>query len=81
MVTDRTKADCKVAFALIKNIKTDILIADCPYDTNEIVEYTKNNSIEIVILPKSNRKLKINFEDSLRSCRHIIANAFLAFKH
>ena len=63
IVTDGTKADCKIAFALIKNIKTGILNANRAYNTNYIVEYAKND-IEIVILPKSNRSLKRN-EDVL----------------
>ena len=61
MVADGEKANCKVAFALIQDIKTDILIADHTY----IFEYAKNNGIEVVISPKSNRKLKRNFNDSL----------------
>ena len=61
-------------------MKTDILIADRAYDMNDTVEYTKKNSIEIVISPKSNRKLKRNFDGSLSSRRHIIENTFLIFK-
>ena len=80
MITDGTKTDRKVAFALIKDIKTNILIADRAYDTNDIVKYAKNNGIEIVIPPRSNRKLKRNFDDSLYSCRYIIENTFLSFK-
>ena len=76
MVADGEKANCKVAFALIQDIKTDILIADHTY----IFEYAKNNGIEVVISPKSNRKLKRNFNDSLYSCRHIVENTFLSFK-
>ena len=63
IVTDGTKADCKITFALIKDIKTGILNANRAYNTNYIVEYAKND-IEIVILPKSNRSLKRN-EDVL----------------
>ena len=46
----------------------------------DIVEYDKNNGIEIVIFPKSNRKLKRNLDNSLYYYRHIIDNTFLAFK-
>ena len=41
MITDRAKADCKVAFALIKDIKTDILVANCAYNTNDTFECAK----------------------------------------
>ena len=44
------------------------------------VQYAKNNGIEIVIPPKSNRKLKSNFDNYLYFYCHIIENAFLAFK-
>lgn len=67
LVTNRTKTDCKVVFALIKNIKTDIVIADRVYNTNDISEYTKNNSTVIVISLESNRKLKMNFDNYLYS--------------
>ena len=80
IVTDKTKTDCKAAFTLTKNIKIDILIADRTYDIDDIIEYVKNNGIEIVIHPKSNRKLKIHPDDSLYPCRHTIENTFLAFK-
>ena len=72
------KSDCKVSFALIKNIRIDILVNDRAYDTNDIVEYAKSNGIEIVILP--NRKLKRNFGDFLYPCHRIIENIFLTFK-
>ena len=36
MATSGTKAECKVIFALIKDIKTDILIIDRTYDINGI---------------------------------------------
>ena len=80
IVTDKTKTDCKAAFTLTKNIKIDILIADRTYDIDDIIEYVKNNGIEIVIHPKSNRKLKIHPDDSLYPCCRIIENTFLAFK-
>lgn len=72
IATDRTKANCKIAFALIKDIKTDVLIANRVCDINDILEYTKNKGIEIVIPLKSNRKLKISFDNSLYYYRHII---------
>lgn len=80
MVTDGTKVDFKVTFALIKYIKTDILIAYRVRDTNDILEYAKNNGTEIVNPPKSNKKPKKIFDNPLYYYRHIIKSTFLAFK-
>ena len=33
MVTDRTKTNCQIVFALIQDIKIDILVADRAYNT------------------------------------------------
>lgn len=58
IVTNGTKTSCKVAFALIKDIKTDILVTERSYNTNDTVKYAKNNDIKIIIPPKPNRKLE-----------------------
>ena len=74
------KADCKIAFALIKDTKIDILIADLAYNTNYIVKYVTNNGIEIILPPPYNKKLQRNFDDFLYFCWHIIESTFLASK-
>ena len=47
---------------------------------NDIIQYAKNYSVEIVISTKSNKELKRNFNDSLYFGCHIIENTFLSFK-
>ena len=37
IVTDRSRADCKDAIHLIKNINAKLVFADRAYDTNEIL--------------------------------------------
>ena len=58
MVTNGTKTNCRVSFSLIRDVKTDILIVNRTYGIDNIVEYTKNDGIEIVVPLKSNGKLK-----------------------
>ena len=57
MLTDRAKADCEVAFALIKDIEIEIF-ADRGHGISDIVEHGKDNGIEILIPLNSQRKLK-----------------------
>ena len=55
IVTERTRADCKEAINLIKNIDAKLLFADRAYDTNEILFYIAKRNIKAVIPPKRNR--------------------------
>lgn len=60
-------------------LKTDTLVAArAPY-TSDIVKYVKKNGIEIIILPKSNRKLKRKFDDSLCSYVAILLKTLFLF--
>ena len=55
IVTEGTRADCKEAINLIKNIDARLLFADRAYDTNEILSYIAKRNIKSVIHPKRNR--------------------------
>ncbi len=69
----------KVSLDLIKKIKLDALFGDRAYDTNSIINYAKKLGIKTVILPKSKRKSKQNFDSALYHLRHIVENTFLKF--
>ena len=56
IVTDSTRADCKEAIPLIRNLPCKVLLADRGYDTDEIIECAKNSGIQPVIPLKKNRK-------------------------
>ena len=70
----------KVSLDLIKKIKLDALFGDRAYDTNSIINYAKKLGIKTVILPKSKRKSKQNFDSALYHLQHIVENTFLKFK-
>jgi len=58
----------------------DMLLADRGYDTDEIVNYCKENGIEVVIPPKKNRIVQRDYDDYIYKIRHLVENAFLKLK-
>ena len=58
IVTEGTRADCKEASKLIQDIVAEYLLADKAYDTEEIIKKAEEQSMQIVIPPKRNRKSK-----------------------
>ena len=54
--------------------------ADRGYDSDEIIEYAKNQGIQPVIPPRKNRKIQHNFNKTLYKKRHRVENAFLRLK-
>ena len=80
IVTDGTRADCKEAVKLLKNIDVKLLFADRAYDTNEILSYIARRNIKSVIPPKRNKLEQRGYNCKLYRFRHIIENTFLAFK-
>ena len=80
IVTEGTRADCKLALALIEGILAEYLFADRGYDTNEILEYARSMGIEVVIPPKKNRIVQREYDAFLYKYRHLVENAFLQLK-
>ena len=80
IVTKGTRADCKEAINLIKNIDVRLVFADRAYDTNEILSYIAKRNIKSVIPPKRNRLEQRDYNRKLYRFRHVIENTFLAFK-
>jgi transposase len=57
IITNGATADCSKAAELTDGIAAKYLLADKGYDSDEIVNSAKNNGIEPVIPPRSNRKI------------------------
>ena len=55
IVTEGTRANCKEAINLLKNLDAKLLFADRAYDTNEILSYIARRNTKSVIPPKRNR--------------------------
>ena len=80
IVTDGTTADCTQALELIADFRGGALMADKAYDSDEIVEQAEKPGMEVVIPPKSNRKVQRNYDKYLYKLRHLVENAFLHIK-
>ena len=57
-----------------------MLLADRGYDTDEIINFCKENGIEAVIPPKKNRIIQRDYDDFIYKLRHLVENAFLKLK-
>ena len=57
-----------------------MLLGDKAYDTNEIIEYCRENGIEVVIPPKKNRIEQREYDEYIYRLRHLVENAFLKLK-
>jgi transposase len=79
-ITDGTTADCTKAAELFENIEIANLFADKAYDTDAILAYCQIHEVKPVIPPKTNRKLKREFDSDLYKLRHLVENAFLHLK-
>ena len=64
---------------MLDGLSAETLLADCGYDTDEIVEAARQNAMQPVIPPKKNRKVQREYGKSLYKLRHII-NTFLHLK-
>jgi len=79
-ITHGTTADCTQALDLIRNLNASALMADRAYDTNDILDWLNERSIESVIPPKKNRTEQRSYDKYLYRLRHIVENTFLHFK-
>ena len=73
-------ADCTQVAELIKGIHAQALLADKGYDTDAIVSQAHAAGMEVVIPPKSNRKIQRSYDQYLYKLRHLVENAFLHLK-
>jgi len=80
LVTAGIINDCTKATELIENIDTNGLIADCGYDTNEIVSFAIDANMQVVIPPKKNRKEQRPYDEPVYKLRHLVENAFCVLK-
>ena len=75
-VHDITQAD-----ALLALVEPQALLADKGYDADHFVESLTARAIEVVIPPKSNRKVKRDCDFALYCERNIVERFFNTIKH
>ncbi|MDR2032024.1 MAG: transposase, partial [Azoarcus sp.] len=68
------------ALELIEGIEGQCLLADRGYDTDAIIGKAEEVGMQVVILPKKNRKVQREYDKHLYRQRHLIENAFLHLK-
>ena len=80
IVTDRSRADCKDAIHLIKNINAKLVFADRDYDANKILFYLNQRNIKPVIISKHNCQNHSDYAYKLYCFHHTTENTFLTLK-
>jgi transposase len=80
LVTAGTEADCTHGVELIEGINAECLLADKGYDTEVIIQAAEARGMKVVIPPKSNRRVKRDYDTHLYRQRHLVENAFQALK-
>ena len=64
----------------MNGVDADYLLADRGYDSDAIVNKIENQSMEVVIPPRKNRKTLRKYDEDLYKIRHLVENAFLHLK-
>jgi transposase len=73
--------DLEGADALLPSIDADTVIADKAFDADErVIEPLRKAGRNIVIPPKSNRKIERQYDKDLYKARHLIENFFAKLK-
>ena len=75
-VHDITQAD-----ALLALVEPEAMLADKGYDADHFIESLTARAIEVVIPPKSNRKIKRDCDFALYCERNIVERFFNIIKH
>ena len=81
IITKGTRHDSTQASLLIEGISTEHLLADKAYESDTILLQLKQQGINPLIPPKSNRKAPWPFDKDLYNLRHLLEKAFLNLKH
>ena len=80
-LTPGQKHDLDGADSLLPEIEASAVLADKAYDADQrVLEPLRERGIEIVIPPKSNRKIQRLFDVELYKSRHLIENFFAKLK-
>lgn len=62
---------------MIEGISAEALLADCGYDTNDIIAYALFQDMEVVIPSTKSRKEQREYDKYLYKLRHLVENGFL----
>ena len=65
---------------MIEGIAAKVLLADKGYDSDAIVKRAEELGMQVVIPPRSNRKVQREYDKELYKLRHFVENAFMMLK-
>lgn len=65
---------------MIEGIAAKVLLADKDYDSDAIVKRAEELGMQVVIPPRSNRKVQREYDKELYKLRHFVENAFMLLK-
>lgn len=81
LLTPGQAHDLEGADALLPGMAADTLLADKAFDADErVIEPLRARGKSAVIPPKSNRKIKRDFDKEAYKARHLIENFFCKLK-
>lgn len=81
IITPGQRNDCTQAVEILKGLEAKNILADKGYDSDEIVKAIEENGGIAVIPPKSNRKIKREYDTEIYKERHKIECLFGFLKH
>ncbi len=81
ILTARQRNDITQAENLTKDVQNTTVIGDKGYDSSAFVESLENKGCEVVIPPKSNRKVQREYDKHIYKERHLIECFFGKIKH
>lgn len=76
IVTAGQTNDAPQAESLLEGFTADFVIADRGYDSQKVVEKVERLGASVVIPPKSNRRVKREYDRELYKKRNLIERAF-----
>lgn len=74
-------SDFKPAQDLLTNLPFEGLLADKGYDSNAIVDFVEQQQAQVVIPPKSNRKVQREYDRHLYKERNLVERFFNKIKY
>jgi transposase len=81
ILTVGQESDYKQAVLLLKSMQASVVLADKGYDADYVIKAAENIGAQVVIPPKSNRKILRGYDKELYKERNLIERMFNKIKH
>jgi len=81
ILTGGQRNDCTQALPLLDGLKSEYVLADKGYDSNEIVNAVIESGAIPVIPPRSSRNIQRSYDKEIYKERNLIERSFNKLKH